>query len=65
MRRAAKRVLIAALACAVFACWGMFTQGGARHFDEMDGMVPFFAGVGTAVLLLAAGGLLLAAGKGS
>ena len=26
-----------------FGAWGGFTQAGSRRFDEMAGMIPFFA----------------------
>lgn len=26
-----------------FGAWGRFTQVGSRRFDEMAGMIPFFA----------------------
>jgi hypothetical protein len=28
-----------------FGWWGLRTQAGVRAFDEMDGLIPFFAGV--------------------
>ena len=34
---------VASLACEAFGYWGLFTEGGAKHFDEMAGMVPFAA----------------------
>lgn len=61
MKRAAWSLLVAALGLAAFACWGMFTQSGARQFDEMAGMIPVFAGLVAGVFLLGAAGLGLAA----
>jgi hypothetical protein len=52
MRRAAAVLLLPALPCAAFAWWGTFTAAGSSHFDEMAGMIPIFAGVASAVLLL-------------
>jgi hypothetical protein len=26
-----------------FGVWGTFTEAGRHRFDEMDGMIPFFA----------------------
>ena len=44
--------------CGVFAVlfgvWGLNTPQGNRHFDEMDGLIPFFVGVaGTIVTFVA------------
>ena len=47
-------LLSAAVALGAFAWWGMFTAGGRRRFDEMDGLYPFFAGVAAGVLALVA-----------
>ena len=51
------RVAIVLVALAVpllaFGWWGMNTAAGQRAYDEMAGMIPFWAGV--------LGGLLLAA----
>lgn len=63
MKRAAGWLLILSLACAAFAWWGMFTASGASHFDEMAGMIPFFAGVAAVVLLVAAALTRLLAGR--
>lgn len=38
----------------VFGWWGLETVSGRRHFDEMAGMIPLFAGVGSIILLLLA-----------
>jgi uncharacterized protein (DUF697 family) len=38
-------LLILAVACEVFAYWGMNTVAGRRAFDEMAGIIPFAAGV--------------------
>jgi len=37
--------LLSALAIplGVFGYWGYFTYSGNKHFDEMDGLYPFFA----------------------
>lgn len=43
-RRAALWCLLAAGVLAAFCYLGMFTAAGSRAFDEMDGMIPFFAG---------------------
>lgn len=43
----------------IFCCWGLFTPEGHRSYDEMDGMIPFFAGCG-AVACIIVGFLLLA-----
>jgi hypothetical protein len=54
MRRAALICLVLAVLLAGFAWWGMFTTGGNRTFDEMDGMIPFAAGVLSALLAIGA-----------
>lgn len=36
-------VMVIILISAVFGWWGMFHPAGQKHFDEMDGMIPFFA----------------------
>ena len=38
----------------VFGVWGMFTDAGGRRYDEMAGMIPFFALVAGGALSLAA-----------
>lgn len=43
-----------AVALGIFCWWGLFSAAGQRRFDEMDGMYPFFAGVGAVVLALGA-----------
>lgn len=43
-RRAALVSLLVAGVLAIFCYLGMFTTAGSRAFDEMDGMIPFFAG---------------------
>ncbi|MGC4090189.1 MAG: hypothetical protein QM756_20380 [Polyangiaceae bacterium] len=40
-----------------FAAWGLFTPAGAGAFDEMDGLIPFFAGL-LGVGLVLGGGLV-------
>lgn len=45
---------LVAVAGIAFGWWGLETSSGRRHFDEMAGMIPFFAGVGSIVLLLVA-----------
>ncbi len=57
-----KALLCLAVALAAFAYWGLFTQAGGRAFDEMDGMIPFFAGVASPILA-AAGALLWFLGR--
>ncbi len=45
MSRLPAVLLAAGLALVAFAWWGMETAAGMRAFDEMAGMIPFFAGV--------------------
>jgi hypothetical protein len=42
-----------------FCWWGLFTEGGSRYFDEMAGLIPFYAGVAGALALLLSIGLLV------
>jgi hypothetical protein len=35
-----------------FCWWGLFTEAGSRHFDEMAGLVPFYAGIAGALSLV-------------
>jgi hypothetical protein len=42
---------VAGAALAVFGWWGIYTAAGMRRFDEMDGLIPFFAGVAGLFLL--------------
>ena len=37
-----------------FGWWGMYTDGGRRKYDEMDGIIPFFGLVAGAVFVVAA-----------
>ncbi|MCC0035788.1 MAG: hypothetical protein H6887_11055 [Hoeflea sp.] len=52
-----------ALAGMAFGWWGLETVSGRRHFDEMAGMIPFFVGVGSLILLLLAAILYYFAGR--
>jgi len=45
---------LVAVAGLAFGWWGLETVSGRRHFDEMAGMIPLFAGVGSIILLLLA-----------
>ena len=45
---------LVAVAGMAFGWWGLETVSGRRHFDEMAGMIPLFAGVGSIMLLLLA-----------
>lgn len=35
-----------------FCWWGLFRKAGSRHFDEMAGLVPFYAGIAGALSLV-------------
>ena len=50
MRKVSTALFVIALALGVFCYWGLFTTAGAKSFDEMDGLIPFFAGVVAAML---------------
>jgi hypothetical protein len=44
----------AAIPLAIFCYWGLFTAGGMHAYDEMDGYIPFFAGVLATILAVMA-----------
>ena len=54
MKMVAIVLALVAVAGMVFGWWGLETVSGRRHFDEMAGMIPLFAGVGSIILLLLA-----------
>ena len=55
MRPAIVALLLAGIACEVFAYWGMNTVRGRRAFDEMAGILPLAAApTGVVLILLAA-----------
>ena len=45
MDKASKFLLLIAVALVSFGWWGLATDGGMRTFDEMAGLIPFFAGI--------------------
>ena len=45
MRMTALLIALVATACLCFSWWGLHTEAGRAQFDEMAGMIPFFAGV--------------------
>ena len=47
-------LLVLAVLLAAFSYWGIFTRTGAARFEEMAGMIPFFAGIAAGVLLVIA-----------
>ncbi len=47
----------------IFGWWGLETTAGRRHFDEMAGMIPFFTGLASIVLLLVSAALYYFARK--
>jgi hypothetical protein len=46
MRILALITMAGGVACGAMAGWGMFTDAGRRHFDEMAGIIPLAAGAG-------------------
>ena len=58
MRYLPPLLLAVAASCLAFAYWGLATPAGRRAYDEMDGIIPAFAGM-LAVMLGAAAALLL------
>ena len=63
MKMVAIVLALVAVAGMAFGWWGLETVSGRRHFDEMAGMIPFFAGVGSVILLLLAAILYYYAGR--
>jgi hypothetical protein len=55
VKNAAAVLAIIGLALVVFGWWGIYTAAGMRRYDEMDGLIPFFAGVAGLFLLALAG----------
>lgn len=62
MKLFAVMLALVAVAGMAFGWWGLETVSGRRHFDEMAGMIPLFAGVGSIILLLLAAILYYFAG---
>lgn len=44
-RKLTSLVLLIASGLTSFGWWGVYTQAGMRAFEEMDGLIPFYAGV--------------------
>ena len=59
MRGAITVLFVFGLALVLFGLWGVLTQAGQATFPEMDGMIPFFAGVAGVGCLGVAGVWLL------
>ncbi|WP_031496337.1 hypothetical protein [Bryobacter aggregatus] len=55
MRLTAILLLASAAALGVFSYWGLFTTSGRQRFDEMSGMIPFFAGCLAALAAVSSG----------
>jgi heme/copper-type cytochrome/quinol oxidase subunit 2 len=45
--------------CLAYAYWGLETTAGQTRYEEMDGFIPFFIGIGGATLLVIAVCLVL------
>lgn len=43
MNKLAAILFVLGVLSALFGYWGMSTESGRRHFDEMAGMIPFGA----------------------
>lgn len=54
MKIAALVLAVVGAALVVFGWWGIYTAAGMRRYDEMDGLIPFFAGVAGLFLLAVA-----------
>jgi hypothetical protein len=59
LRTAAAVLAVAGAGLVGFGWWGVNTAAGQRRYDEMAGMIPFFAEVAGAILLVVAFLLLL------
>ena len=59
MRHLAPILAAAGAAGLAFYYWGLHTPAGWRAYDEMAGMIPFFAGVAGGMLLVAAAAIWL------
>lgn len=59
MKRTPTLLAALGLALVLFAWWGIETAAGRRRFDEMAGIIPFWAGIAGALLLAAALGAWL------
>lgn len=59
MRYLAPLLAVAGAAALAFCYWGLHTPAGRLAYDEMAGMIPFFAGVAGGVLLVAAAAVWL------
>ena len=54
MRTTSLLLAFLAVACAVFAVWGLGTVAGRHAFDEMAGIVPLASGAFSVLLALCA-----------
>jgi hypothetical protein len=61
MKAAATVLAIVGAALCAFGWWGIDTAAGQRRYDEMDGLIPFFAGCAGLFLLAVAAILALLA----
>ncbi|MEO6305500.1 MAG: hypothetical protein ABIP51_20220 [Bacteroidia bacterium] len=43
-------ILVVAIGFGIFGYWGMCTHTGRQAYDEMAGMIPFFAAVASGLL---------------
>ncbi len=59
MTKIAAALAVIGLALVVFGWWGIYTAAGMRRYDEMDGLIPFFAGVAGVGLIVIAGMIAL------
>ena len=59
MRILALITMAGGVACGAMAGWGMFTDAGRRHFDEMAGIIPLAAGA-LSIAALTAGAIAYA-----
>lgn len=57
MSKFSKLVPVSGIALMAFGYWGSATAAGMRAFDEMDGLIPLFAGALGAAFTI--GGILL------
>jgi heme/copper-type cytochrome/quinol oxidase subunit 2 len=58
MKTTALFLLVAALLTGSFGYWGMYTKAGRIQYDEMAGMIPWFAQLAAIFFFVVAASLL-------
>ncbi len=47
-------IFLVGLSAALFGAWGRYTEAGRTHYDEMAGMIPYFAWWAGIILIVVA-----------